>query len=87
MRYELKAKEIGAPEVMAVMITVYDQHDDIAMTGELDWQDGVTIWQSELIVPRDWMEIAQTFNAALVEAYEMITTEAKTIFEDEKPVP
>lgn len=46
--------------------------DDPKLTGYVDWQDGITLWQTEDIEPREFVAIMATVHAAVWEARKLI---------------
>lgn len=49
-----------------------DFDDEATLTGKVDWQDGLTIWQSENIEPGDFISIMATAHEAICEARKLI---------------
>lgn len=50
-----------------------DESDDfVVISGVVDWQNGMDIWQSENIDPSEWMTYAYAVYLATIEARKMI---------------
>lgn len=61
-------------KVLDVEIIIYhiDEEESPILTGRLDWQDGLHIWQSECIDPGSWSTVANQMLLAMKAAKELI---------------
>jgi len=61
-------------KVLDVDIFIYhiDSEESPILTGRLDWQDGLHIWQSECIDPFTWSTVANQMLLAMKAAKELI---------------
>ena len=61
-------------KVIDVEIIIYhiDEEESPIITGRLDWQDGLHIWQAECIDPFAWSAVANQMLLAMKSAKELI---------------
>lgn len=52
--------------------TLKDIETEPVLSGQVDWQGGVHLWQAEGIEPADFIKVMATAHAAIVEARTMI---------------